>query len=70
MIELGSVVKYSRVFLRSIGVYTGDMPFAKGRVTGFVKLPHTKLAEIAWGIGSTGKVNVKNLVLASDPERI
>ncbi len=33
MIQVGSRVRYTVEFLRSAGIYTGPIPFAKGMVT-------------------------------------
>ncbi len=46
-IGVGSRVQYSAAFLRSAGIYTGDLPFAKGEVTAIEKLG-PGLAVIDW----------------------
>lgn len=70
-IIVGSKVKYSRVWLRSIGAMTGDMPFARGTVTELKRLSvDTTLAGIDWldNEDLPARVNVKNLVLVADQE--
>lgn len=53
-LKVGDRVRYSRLFLRSTGQYTGDVPFAKGRITGIEVLgpasdpEATRLAHIDW----------------------
>ena len=63
VIMMGDRVAYSRAFLRSIACYAGDMPFARGVVTGFESLgPQTTLAVIQWDRpGIPERVNVLNL---------
>lgn len=61
-IQPGDVVCYSAKFLRSISCYTGDMPQARGKVTGLVPLGEVTLAEIEWNSPDLPtRVNVKNL---------
>ncbi len=62
-LKIGDRVRYSRLFLRSTGSYTGDLPFAKGKIVGFTPLgPETKLADIAWeNCDCPPRVNVFNL---------
>ncbi len=61
-LKVGDHVAYSVTFLRSIGTYTGDMPHAKGEVTGLVPLGETTLAEVAWDRAELpARVNVNNL---------
>lgn len=69
-IEIGSKVKYSGAFLRSIGEVTGDLPKAKGVVKDLRPLGKSiTLAIVDWDIPDTpGKVNIKNLVLVGRPE--
>ena len=68
-IEVGSVVMYSRNFLRSTGMYTGIAPFAKGVVTALEPFgSDTTLAVIDWGKDKDelpSKVTTFNLVLNS-----
>jgi hypothetical protein len=68
-ITVGSKVKYKVSFLRSIGCYTGDMPFARGIVTDIKPLSReTILASVDWNNDSPDRVNVSNLTFISDPE--
>ena len=68
-IEVGSVVCYSRDFLRSTGQYTGTAPFAKGMVTALQPFGENSLAVIDWGKDKgelPSKVLVSNLILNSN----
>jgi hypothetical protein len=74
-LKVGDRVRYSRNFLRSTGQYTGDVPFAKGRIVGFEVLGPvsdpdvTKLAEIDWeNCDCPPRVNVYNLSRVGRPE--
>ncbi len=60
---MGDKVAYSRRFLQSISCYTGDMPQARGKVTGLKTLSEdVVLAEIDWNLPDLpARVNVKNL---------
>jgi hypothetical protein len=62
-IKVGDIVGYSKQFLRSTGQYTGDAPFARGKVTALHPLgTDTILADIEWDKPDLpGRVNVKNL---------
>jgi hypothetical protein len=62
-IQAGDTVAYSHKFLQSIGVLTGEMPRAKGRVEALVPVGRElTLAEIEWDQAELPKrVNVKNL---------
>ena len=62
-LKVGDAVAYSRAFLQSIGAYTGDLPRAKGKVTGLVPVGRElMLAEVAWDRAELpARVNVKNL---------
>jgi hypothetical protein len=62
-IEVGDRVAFSASFLQSIGVCTGWMPFARGRVAALEPLGDTVLAGITWDDGVISTVNVHNLVL-------
>lgn len=62
-IKVGSKVKYSARFLRSIGAYSGSLPFAKGKVTDLKKFGENFLAEIDWKDKDIPeKVLVSNLI--------
>lgn len=67
LVKAGDTVAYSKAFLQSIGVYTGDMPQARGKVTALISVgKDVALAEIDWNLPDLpARVNVKNLVLAS-----
>ena len=62
-IEIGARVRYTRAFLRSTGMYTGDIPFARGTVVSLETLGgDCTLARIDWGDPDIPKrVNVCNL---------
>lgn len=61
-IHVGDTVCYSRQFLRNTGQQTGDIPFARGKVTSLIKLGETMLAEIEWNQPDVPpRVNVANL---------
>jgi hypothetical protein len=62
-IKVGDTVGYSKQFLQSTGQYTGDAPFARGKVTELLSLgSDTVLAEIDWDRPDLPpRVNVKNL---------
>jgi hypothetical protein len=62
-IQVGDTVGYSKQFLQSTGQYTGDAPFARGKVLELHSLgTETILAEIEWDKpGLPSRVNVKNL---------
>jgi hypothetical protein len=63
---IGDRVQYKAEFLRSIGQYTGPMPFARGKILSLAKLgTDTTLATIFWDLEwhdrVPSKVNVANL---------
>jgi hypothetical protein len=62
-LEVGDRVAYSRAFLRSIGAFAGDMPHARGEITGLVPVGREViLAEVSWDRAELpARVNVKNL---------
>lgn len=62
-LQVGDAVAYSRAFLRSIGAFSGDLPHAKGKITGLVPVGReVVLAEIDWDRAELpARVNVKNL---------
>lgn len=61
-VQVGDSVAYSARFLRNIGCHTGDMPQARGTVTGLERMGEITLAVIDWGEWDMPeKVNVKNL---------
>lgn len=66
-IKTGDTVAYSAAFLRSIGCFTGELPQARGEVTGLVQLADVTLAEIDWHNDEIpARVNVKNLVRSTE----
>ncbi len=62
-IQVGDMVGYSKQFLQSTGQYTGNVPFARGKVTALLPLDGgVTLAEIDWDKPDLPpRVNVKNL---------
>ena len=62
-IEVGDMVRYRAGFLRSIGVHTGLLPQARGKVTELEPIGRSLvLAVVDWGDDEVPpKVNVKNL---------
>ena len=70
-IAVGSMVKYSAAWLRSTGQYTGDICFAKGKVTELRPMAGGKmtLAVVEWDKPDLpNKINVKNLTPVGKPE--
>lgn len=66
--KFGDRVAYSRKFLKSVGAYTGALPFARGTVKAIEEVGSMTLARIHWDIseGVPERVNVANLVLVED----
>jgi hypothetical protein len=62
-LTVGDIVAYSKAFLQSIGAYTGDMPQAKGKLTGLVPVGRELiLAEVSWDRAELpSRVNIKSL---------
>lgn len=65
-IDVGDTVRYKAGFLRSVGIFTGDMPRACGVVTSIDRLGSTvsslELATMNWGRWDMPeRVNVANL---------
>jgi len=60
---VGDTVGYSKQFLQSTGQYTGDAPFARGKVIALHQFGgDSTLAEVEWDHPDLpGRVNVKNL---------
>lgn len=46
---VGDRVKYAVGFLRSTGMYTGAIPFARGTITALDKFGDRTLATVEWG---------------------
>jgi hypothetical protein len=72
-ISIGSKVKYSTAFLRSIACHTGDLPRARGIVSELTTLgaspSSTILARIDWGNPNIPeRVNTKNLLTIGHQE--
>ena len=67
--RIGDKVKYRAKFLRSIGAYTGQLPFARGMVIGinsieprFKRLSNTVIVSVNWNNPDIPeRVNLKNL---------
>jgi hypothetical protein len=58
----GDRVAYASRFLKNTGQHTGDIPFARGTITGLTPMGQTQLANVAWDReGIPGKVLVANL---------
>ena len=62
-IKVGDIVGYSKQFLQSTGQHTGDVPFARGKVTDLLSLGgDVTLAQIDWDHdGLPSRVNIENL---------
>jgi hypothetical protein len=70
-IQVGDSVKYARTFLRSIGVCTGDMCFAKGKVTELKPFGGHQLAKIEWDTPEMpGSVLTPNLTKCGSVENV
>lgn len=55
---IGDVVAYRGTFLRSVGIVTGDIPFARGRLTGV----RAGVATVEWNLpGIPAGVRLCNL---------
>ncbi len=66
-IQVGDRVMYSRRFLRSIGVYSGDMPFAEATVTRVAQLSLTlRIVTAESSDGQIMKALDSNLIRATD----
>ena len=65
-VKVGDIVGYSKAFLQSTGQYTGDVPFARGKVLALRTIgTETILAEIEWDKPDIPNlVNVRNLSTA------
>lgn len=70
--SVGDRCKYSAEFLRSIGCYTGALPFARGVIEETWKLGTSTMARVNWKNDYQHEVpvviNIANLVAESDPE--
>ena len=63
-LKVGDKVRYASEFLRSIGVHTGDMCFAKGEITEIHTLGEgpNKFAHVRWDYDDLpDKIHVLNL---------
>lgn len=72
-LKVGDEVKYSRRFLYSTGMLTGETPFAKGKIVSFEHLGvfprDSLLVEVDWGSPEIPrKVLSFNLVLVGEIE--
>jgi hypothetical protein len=66
-LAIGDHVAYSVVWLRAVGCTTGNLPHARGVITGFKDMGSTRLAEIDWNDPQVpNRVNVVNLVRVKD----
>jgi hypothetical protein len=70
--RIGTKVRYSSAFCRSVGFYTGDIPFARGTVVGSTTFPSgATIVDVEWdeevpGYGAislhgVSRINVANL---------
>ena len=63
--RVGDRVKYSARWLRSVGMYTGPIPFTKGTITAI----ENGIATIAWEDPDIpAKVHIANLSIVGRPE--
>ena len=62
-IQVGDTVGYSKQFLQSTGQFTGDVPYARGKVIALHQLgSDVMIAEIDWNNDELPpRVNIKNL---------
>ena len=65
-IKIGDRVAYSSAWLRSVGIYSGILPFARGTVESLKVLsPRCIIATIDWGVADQEevppRVNTANL---------
>jgi len=68
-LNVGDKVSYSATFLRSIGVYTGPMPFARGTIEKIDDFGNVALAMVNWDDEEIPpRVNIKNLVKVGSPQ--
>jgi len=71
---IGDRVKYRREWLRSVGCYTGELPFARGTIAALQQVGPIVLATIAWDgndpVVVPTKANIQNLTFAHDSERM
>lgn len=71
MLRLGDRIKYASRWLRSVGAYTGPLPFARGRVVALKECGRQfVLATVEWDKGTDPDVptliNAKNLSREDD----
>jgi hypothetical protein len=61
-LEHGDRVAYASRFLKNTGQHTGDIPLARGTITGFTPMGQSQLANVVWDReGIPGKILVSNL---------
>ncbi len=62
-IKIGSRVKYARSFLRSTGMFTGEVPFLRGTVIALESRSGEcpDLATVQWCEGLSARVFITNL---------
>lgn len=69
MIAVGDMVAYSAGWLRSMGAYTGILPFARGKVLKIDERSSFAIAQVDWDNDEIPpRVNVKNLVKVGSPQ--
>ncbi len=69
-IQVGDRVAYSVQWLRSIGCYSGDLPQARGVVTGIQQRGGLELATVDWGTEDIpARVLISNLAIVGPNTR-
>lgn len=58
---IGDRVAYSVQWLRSIGVYSGELPALRGRIKAFKPMGRKTIAVVEWTDGETSSALVQNL---------
>jgi len=61
MIEVGTRVAYSREWLRSVGMVTGDIPFARG----IVRKINGRIASVDW-VNKEGRLTSQSSCLINN----
>lgn len=68
-LTVGDKVKYSGAWLRSVGIFTGALPFVEGEVTFLQPFGEGELVTISWDLhGIPDKVLASNLVKVGEVE--
>ncbi len=63
MLFIGDQVRFSSEFCRNVGIYTGQIPLARGMITNINKVGNINLATIDWNYKEDvpNRINVLNL---------